>query len=110
MTKPSQRNFKKYSLITAKKDVHDFQKTNNNQGELLIFNDAGQNVTVNGDCYSDMIKDFFVHELHHMNVGQLWFQQDGTTCHTALATINLLKKTFCERIISRFGRVNWPAI
>ena len=43
-----------------------------------------------------------------MNVGQLWFQQDGSTCHTARATINLLKETFGERIISRFGPVNWP--
>ncbi|GFT21567.1 transposable element Tc1 transposase [Trichonephila clavipes] len=36
------------------------------------------------------------------------FQQDGTTCHTARATIDLLKDTFGDRIISRFGPVNWP--
>ncbi|GFX84889.1 putative LOC100569746 [Trichonephila clavipes] len=39
---------------------------------------------------------------------ELWFQQDGTTCHTALATIDLLKDTFGDRLISRFGPVNWP--
>ncbi|GFS86100.1 DUF4817 domain-containing protein [Trichonephila clavipes] len=38
----------------------------------------------------------------------LWFQQDGATCHTARATINLLKDTFGDRLISRFGPVNWP--
>ncbi|GFX03895.1 uncharacterized protein TNCV_4678001 [Trichonephila clavipes] len=39
---------------------------------------------------------------------ELWFQQDGATCHTARATIDLLKDTFGNRLISRFGPVNWP--
>ncbi|GFV25801.1 transposase [Trichonephila clavipes] len=36
------------------------------------------------------------------------FQQDGAICHTARATIDLLKDTFGDRLISRFGPVNWP--
>ncbi|GFV43550.1 transposable element Tc3 transposase [Trichonephila clavipes] len=39
---------------------------------------------------------------------ELWFQQDGAACHTARATIDLLKDTFGDRLISRFGPVNWP--
>ncbi|GFX62810.1 hypothetical protein TNCV_3351361 [Trichonephila clavipes] len=39
---------------------------------------------------------------------ELWFQQDGATCHTDRATIDLLKDTFGDRLISRFGPVNWP--
>ncbi|GFY14469.1 helitron_like_N domain-containing protein [Trichonephila clavipes] len=39
---------------------------------------------------------------------ELWFQQDGATYHTARATIDLLKDTFGDRLISRFGPVNWP--
>ncbi|GFS47014.1 DUF4817 domain-containing protein [Trichonephila clavipes] len=39
---------------------------------------------------------------------ELWFLQDGATCHTARATIDLLKDTFGDRLISRFGPVNWP--
>ncbi|GFV77620.1 transposable element Tc3 transposase [Trichonephila clavipes] len=38
----------------------------------------------------------------------LWFQQDGATCHTARATIDLFKDTFGDRLISRFGPVIWP--
>ncbi|GFX65568.1 uncharacterized protein TNCV_5083041 [Trichonephila clavipes] len=38
----------------------------------------------------------------------LWFQQDGATCHTVRAKIDLLKDTFGDRLISRFGPVNWP--
>ncbi|GFU65282.1 hypothetical protein TNCV_299811 [Trichonephila clavipes] len=30
------------------------------------------------------------------------------TCHTPRATIDLLKDTFGDRLISRFGPVNWP--
>ncbi|GFT76455.1 uncharacterized protein TNCV_3022351 [Trichonephila clavipes] len=42
------------------------------------------------------------------DVQELWFQQDGATCHTARATIDLLKDTFGDRLISHFGPVNWP--
>ncbi|GFW48867.1 DUF4817 domain-containing protein [Trichonephila clavipes] len=46
-------------------------------------------------------------EGHNVTVKELWFQQDGATCHTACATIDLLKDTFSESLISRFGPVNW---
>ncbi|GFX63325.1 transposase domain containing protein [Trichonephila clavipes] len=36
------------------------------------------------------------------------YAKDGATCHTARATIDLLKDTFDDRLISRFGPVNWP--
>ncbi|GFW33419.1 putative transposable element [Trichonephila clavipes] len=40
---------------------------------------------------------------------ELWFQQYGATCHTAArATIDLLKDTLGDHLISRFGPVNWP--
>ncbi|GFV48607.1 DUF4817 domain-containing protein [Trichonephila clavipes] len=48
---------------------------------------------------------FFKNDEDH---NEQWFQQDGTTCHTARATIDLLKDTFDDRLISRFGPVNWP--
>ncbi|GFW35930.1 transposable element Tcb2 transposase [Trichonephila clavipes] len=49
-----------------------------------------------------------VDELDSSGRGELWFQQDGATCHTARATIDLLKDTFGYRLISHFGLVNWP--
>ncbi|GFS69919.1 uncharacterized protein TNCV_3102151 [Trichonephila clavipes] len=55
-----------------------------------------------------MITNFFIPELSNHDVQELWFQQDGATCHTARATIDLLKDTFGDRLISRFGPVNWP--
>ncbi|GFV32156.1 putative DD41D transposase [Trichonephila clavipes] len=55
-----------------------------------------------------LITNFFNPELNNRDVQELWFQQDGATCHTARATIDLLKDTFGDRLISRFGSVNWP--
>ncbi|GFX88163.1 uncharacterized protein TNCV_159781 [Trichonephila clavipes] len=46
--------------------------------------------------------------LNFADCAELWFQQDGATCHTARATIDLLKDTFGDRLISRFGPVNGP--
>ncbi|GFX45604.1 putative marince1 [Trichonephila clavipes] len=77
-------------------------------GPYFFKNDEGHNVTVNGDRYRAMITNFFIPELNNHDVQELWFQQDGATCHTARATIDLLKYTFGDRLISRFGPVNWP--
>ncbi|GFS60483.1 putative DD41D transposase [Trichonephila clavipes] len=46
--------------------------------------------------------------LHPEKLTELWFQQDGATCHTARVTIDLLKDTLGDRLISRFRPVNWP--
>ncbi|GFV56422.1 truncated putative DD41D transposase [Trichonephila clavipes] len=77
-------------------------------GPYFFKNDEGHNVTVNGDRYRAMITNFFIPELNNHDVQELWFQQDGATCHIARATIDLLKNTFGDRLISRFGPVNWP--
>ncbi|GFX97687.1 uncharacterized protein TNCV_3065741 [Trichonephila clavipes] len=77
-------------------------------GPYFFKNDEFHNVTVNGDRYRAMITNFFIPELNNHDVQELWFQQDGVTCHTARATIDLLKDTFGDRLISRFGPVNWP--
>ncbi|GFV86122.1 transposase [Trichonephila clavipes] len=73
-------------------------------GPYFFKNDEGHNVTVNGDRYRAMITNFFIPELSNHDVQELWFQQDGAACHTARATIDLLKDTFGDR----FGPVNWP--
>ncbi|GFV84280.1 DUF4817 domain-containing protein [Trichonephila clavipes] len=73
-------------------------------GPYFFKNDEGHNVTVNGDRYRAMITNFFIPELNNHDVQELWFQQNGATCHT----IDLLKDTFGDRLISRFGPVNWP--
>ncbi|GFW47839.1 uncharacterized protein TNCV_251681 [Trichonephila clavipes] len=60
----------------------------------------------NGDRYRAMITNFFIPELNNHDVQELWFQQDSATCHTARVTIDLLKDTFGDHLISRFGPVS----
>ncbi|GFX97762.1 HTH_48 domain-containing protein [Trichonephila clavipes] len=63
---------------------------------------------VNDDRSRAMITNFFIPELNNHDAQELWLQQDGARCHTARATIDLLKDTFGDHLISRFGHVNWP--
>ncbi|GFW36625.1 DUF4817 domain-containing protein [Trichonephila clavipes] len=77
-------------------------------GPYFFKNDEGHNVTVNGDRYRAMITNFCIPGINNHDVQELWFRQDGATCHTARATIDLLKDTFGDHLISRFGPVNWP--
>ena len=55
-----------------------------------------------------MITNFLWHALDGMDIGGLWFQQDGATSHTANSTMTLLNEKFPGRIISRNSDVNWP--
>ncbi|GFX72004.1 putative transposable element [Trichonephila clavipes] len=75
-------------------------------GPYFFKNDEGHNVTVNGDRYRAMITNFFIPELNNRDVQELCFQQGGATCHTARATIDLLRDMFGDRLILRFGPVN----
>ncbi|GFW73995.1 uncharacterized protein TNCV_545191 [Trichonephila clavipes] len=77
-------------------------------GPYFFKNDERHNITVNGDRYRAMITNVFIPELNNHDVQELWFQKDGATCHTARATIDLLKDMFGDRLISRFGPMIWP--
>ena len=78
-------------------------------GPYFFKNEAGACVTVNGDRYRTMINDFLFENMDDIDPDEMWFQQDGATCHTAIATIDLLKSKFGDKLISRNGPVNWPA-
>lgn len=42
----------------------------------------------------------FSNDVNDMNVNDMWFQQDGTTCDAARETITLLHTKFLDRVIS----------
>ncbi|QQP41642.1 Transposable element Tc3 transposase [Caligus rogercresseyi] len=77
-------------------------------GPFFFKDDRGRNVTVNGERYRAMIHDFFLPQLAELNLVNMWFHQDGATCHTARETMNMLKDEFGEQLISRNGPVSWP--
>ena len=40
-------------------------------------------------------------KIEETDIGNIWFQQDGATCHTVEATLDVLHPGFEDRIISR---------
>ena len=46
---------------------------------------------------------YFLPVIAEYDSENLWFQQDGATCHTARANMALLQETFPGRVISRLG-------
>lgn len=77
-------------------------------GPYFFRNAAGANVTVNAERYRDMLDGWFFPNVATHELDDFWFQQDGATSHTAHATIDLLRGTFGDRVISRNGPVDWP--
>ena len=57
---------------------------------------------------SGHVERVFVHKIEEENIGNIWFQQDGAACPTAKATLDVLRPTFEDRIISRKADVVWP--
>ncbi|CAK9799243.1 Transposable element Tc3 transposase [Anthophora plagiata] len=77
-------------------------------GPFFFENEQGNAVTVSGDRYRAMLSNFLFPKIEEDDIDDIWFQQDGATCHTANVTIDLLRTVFENRIISRNADVNWP--
>ena len=77
-------------------------------GPYFFENEAGATVTVNGLRYRAMITDFLWPELKDIDVDDVYFQQDGATCHKSNETIAILQEKFPDRVISQRGDHNWP--
>ena len=54
-----------------------------------------------------MINEFLRPELEDIDADDVYFQQDGATCHTSGETFGLLREKFPGRVISRNGDYNW---
>ncbi|PNF28631.1 hypothetical protein B7P43_G08708, partial [Cryptotermes secundus] len=59
-----------------------------------FFEEDNHAVTVDPQRYVDMIKNFFEPALEEMHLGNVWFQQDGATAHTARALMTVLRAKF----------------
>ena len=64
---------------------------------FFFENDQGDAVTVNGNQCRAMLNEFLFTKIEEEDIANIWFQQDGATCHTV----------FEDRIISRRAVV-WP--
>jgi len=71
-------------------------------------NEAGVVVIINGERYRSIISNLWP-KMDDMDTNNMWFQQDGATCHTPHATMDILHERFEDIVISRGGDVNWPS-
>ena len=70
-------------------------------GSFFFENEQGEAVTVNGDHYQVMLNEFLFTKIEEEDIANTGFQQDGATCRTAEATLDVLRLVFVDRIISR---------
>ena len=81
------------------------------QGHKWSFffeNEQGEAVAVNGERYRAMLNELLSTKIEEDYIGNIWFQLDGTTCHTAKDILDVLCPVFEDRIISCRGDVFWP--
>ena len=52
-----------------------------------------------------MLNEFLFTKIEEEDIGNIWIQQDGATCHTAEVTLDVLRPVFEDRIISRGAAV-----
>ena len=77
-------------------------------GPFFFENEEWEAVTVNNDRYRAMLNEFLFTKIEEEDIGNIWFQQDGATCYTAGATVDILRPVFEDRIISSRADVVWP--
>ena len=70
-------------------------------GPFFFENEQGEPDIVNGDRYWAMLNEFLFKKIEEDDIGNICFQQNGATCHTAEATIDVLRPIFEDCIISR---------
>ena len=59
-------------------------------GPFFFENKQGEAVTINGDRYQAILNEFLFTKIKEKDIGNIWFPQDGATCHTAEATLDVL--------------------
>ena len=58
---------------------------------FFFENEQGEAVAVNGCRYRAMLNDFLFTKIKEEDISNIWFQQDGATCHIAKATLDVLR-------------------
>lgn len=76
-----------------------------------FFEEDGQAVTVNSNRYCHMLETFLRPKFNQFiedHEGEVWFQQDGATAHTARRSREILRELFPGRLLSLHGDIAWP--
>jgi hypothetical protein len=81
-------------------------------GPYFFENEHGATVSVNVERYIHMLNTFLHPQLRkrRLRMQNVYFQQDGATPHTAHGSMDVVRRMFPGRVISRFGDIPWPPI
>ena len=77
-------------------------------GPFFFENEQWVAVTVSGVRYRAMLNEVLFTKFEKEDIGNIWFQVDGATCHIAEVTLDVLRPVFKDCIISRRADVAWP--
>lgn len=77
-------------------------------GPYFFENQQGKPAAVNTSTYQQMLNGFLLPKLQTMDIGNKWFQHDGASWHTQSQTVDILRKKFPGRVISKNGDINFP--
>ena len=78
-------------------------KSRRTQNESLFENEQSVVVTAHGDRHRAMFNKFLFTKINVEDIGNIWFQQDGATLHTAEVILHILRRVFEDRIINRIA-------
>ena len=79
-------------------------------GPYFFEDQNGHATTVNSNRYVTMLETFVVQHLMRFlhSINRAWFQQVGSTSHTARILMAAVRQLFGERVISKNGDIQWP--
>ena len=77
-------------------------------GTFFFENKQGVAFTANGNRYRAVFNEFLFTKMEKEDFGNIWYQHDGATCHTAEAAVNILRPVAEDCIISRRDDIVWP--
>lgn len=72
-------------------------------GEHISLDDEGSNLTVNGKRYHAIVT--FLSKMKKLDLADIWFQHDGSTCHAARETMVQLNDEFGEELDCAISRL-----
>jgi hypothetical protein len=79
-------------------------------GPYFFEDERERAVTVTGPRYVHMLENLLDPELaRHPVTKETFFQQDGTTSHTARDSMAAVRNLFPNHVNSRYGDITWPA-
>ena len=103
-----------YCRIWGTKNPHAYIEKSTHPKRVIVWcgfwpfffeNEQGEAVTVNGDRYRAMLNEFLFTKVEEKDIANIWFQQDGVTCHIAEAIFDVLRPIFEDGIISRISAI-----